>query len=436
MDAARGLACGEEAGDGVVHAVEDPGVCVDEESAHRDVHAQTLDAVVEGRRVDRLQEGRASETRVLALGDHAVVAVHREAEPLDRDADVVGERGEGPGLPHEAGGELRSEVGALLGLGVGDRPHEAPGLFLHGGGDDVEGGLLVDESVALGIDPHFGPGIVEHAAAGIGNALDGVHVDELRACGFAHEDAVSAGEVGRESECVRRGAVGGVESGCEAASELVAAAEAARGEHDGSGVAEYFVARSGSGGDAADAAVLKQKATGACFEERLRTEGAGALGERLDHVPAASLRACGEIASCAHAGAHRPEEPGLPGHAHAAEPLNGGACVFGEGACELGSSAGFDDVACEVFDGRLAASGDRDGAGRNDGVSAHEGATLENGDAPRARLERGDRGGKACAARADDEDVVGILRSAACGVGCGLRLGFDGGRGEERRGGE
>lgn len=94
VDAARGLACGEEAGDGVVHAVEDPGVCVDEESAHRDVHAQTLDAVVEGRRVDRLQEGRASETRVLAQGDHAVVAVHREGEPLDRDADVVGERGE------------------------------------------------------------------------------------------------------------------------------------------------------------------------------------------------------------------------------------------------------------------------------------------------------------------------------------------------------
>lgn len=46
VDAARGLACGEEAGDGGVHTVEDPGVCVDEESAHRDVHAQTLDAVV------------------------------------------------------------------------------------------------------------------------------------------------------------------------------------------------------------------------------------------------------------------------------------------------------------------------------------------------------------------------------------------------------
>ena len=88
------------------------------------------------------------------------------------------------------------------------------------------------------------------------------------------------------------------------------------------------------------------------------------------------------------------------------------------------------------FDGRLAAGGDRDGAGRNDGVSAHEGTTLENGDAPCARLKRGDRGGKACAARADDEDVVGILRSAACGVGCGLGLGVDGWRGEERRGGE
>ena len=43
---------------------------------------------------------------------------------------------------------------------------------------------------------------------------------------------------------------------------------------------------------------------------------------------------------------------------------------------------------------------------------------------------------RTCAARADDEDIVGILRRAACGVGCGLRLGFDGGRGEERRGGE
>ena len=106
VHAARGFACGEEPRDGLFISVEDLRLRIDENPADRDVHAQALDAVVEGRRVDRLQEGLAAEAGILSFCRVRVVGVHREGEALDRDARVVGKRGEGLRLPDDARGEL------------------------------------------------------------------------------------------------------------------------------------------------------------------------------------------------------------------------------------------------------------------------------------------------------------------------------------------
>ena len=468
MDAARDLAGGVEALDGLQAHVEHAGVDVGLHAAHGVVDLRPQAGGVEGGGVDGdgvLGDGLAELLVVLGLDD-LVVALHLGQEGVDGHPEVLGELLEAVELPADAGLQAPLELAAApVGhVGVaGDlderladlEDHVAVALAVGELVDAALAGPGVDAGGVAGhrVDPGRAHAVALLVGAAPRAALDPVEVHGQGAALDGGAEALGGGA----------GGVGAVDGPVQARVVLHApldvAAEAARGQDhaaaglDVEGLAGGHVvvrgARAQLGAHDAAALVLHQvcqHGPGLDLDAHLgepllqRQHDGGAVGAHGVQGAHGGVAAVGDRLGLAGLLVH------LPLNAeHVARPLPGLVGPLGDDAALLDvveEESRHLHVADVLLDGVLDALGllarraaHGEVAVGDEGVSAHDGELLDHLDVGAGGLGLVG-GGKARVARADDQDVALLVEGDLVGGQRRLGLAAGQGRGGQARGGK